>query len=184
MCGLLLLLPCHDIYIGTIVDVHFPWWFEFHPIQPTFLSKTRFSVDPTIVWLFLRCKQVEKAFHYNKSTTLPLPVPKQSPPLCSWSLILSKWCVNIMSKRQGHEGLYCLSGLVGNCCYDVSDVINMLSINHGIDYYIVLSSSIIYPPKWPTVHHLPLEFVMYKSGRTSGQVTQGLGLTFTQTTRL
>lgn len=40
-----------------------------------------------------------------------------------------------MSKRQGHEGLYCLSGLVGNCCYDVSDV---LSINHGIDYYIVL----------------------------------------------
>ena len=128
MCGLLLLLRCHDIYIGTFVNVHFPWWFEFHPTQPTFLSKTRFSVDPTIVWLFLRCKQVGKVFHYNKSTTLPLPVPKQSPPIFSWSLILSKWSVNIMSKRQGHEGLYGLSGLVGNCCYDVSDV---LSINHG-----------------------------------------------------
>lgn len=181
MCELLLLLRCHDIYIGTFVDVRFPWWFEFHPTQPTFVSKTRFSVDPTIVWLFLRRKQVQKAFHYNKSSTLPLPVPKQSPPIFSWSLILSNWSANIVSKRQGHEGLYCLSGLVGKCCYDVSDV---LSINHGIGNYIVLTSSILYPQKWPTVHHLPLEFVMYKSGRTSGQVTQGLGPTFTQTTRL
>lgn len=48
------------------------------------LPKTRFWVDPTIVWLFVRCKQVEKAYHYNKSTTLPLPVPKQSPQIFFW----------------------------------------------------------------------------------------------------
>ena len=92
-------------------------------------------------------------------------------------------CKHNVKETRSWRSLYCLSGLAGNCCYDVSDV---LSINHGIDYYIVLSSSILDPQKWPTVHHIPLEFLMYKSGRTSGQVAQGLGLglTFTQTTRL
>ena len=121
-------------------DLCWCWFSMVIRISPnaTNLSpKTRFWVDPTIVWLFVRWKQVEKAFHYNKSTTLPLPVPKQSPPIFSWSLILSKWSVNIVSKRQRHEGLNCLSGLVDNCCYDVSDV---LSINHGIGNYKLYSS--------------------------------------------
>lgn len=147
-------------------------------------SKNAFLSGPHNCVAVCEVQTSGKSISLQQINYFAIACPKTVPPnMFSWSLILSKWSVNIMSKRQGHEGLYCLSGLVGNCCYDVSDV---LSRNHGIDYHIVLSSSIIYPPKWPTVHHIPLEFLMYKSGRTSGQVAQGLGLglTFTQTTRL
>ena len=108
-------------------------------------SKNAFLSGPHYCVAVCEVQTSGKSISLQQINYFAIACPKTVPPnMFSWSLILSKWSVNIMSKRQGHEGLYCLSGLVGNCCYDVSDV---LSINHGIDYHIVLSSSSFLPSK-------------------------------------